>query len=64
LTPWADPDLCRLLVRRPWWRGFGHQDDFGQFIVFVYDGDDNHIIFFFFDDFFFSGDFFSSPFPR
>jgi hypothetical protein len=52
-----------LLVRRPWWCGLGYRDDFDQFIVFVYDGDDDHIIFFFSSSFifFFFDDFFSFP---
>jgi hypothetical protein len=46
LTPWADPDLCCLLVRQPSWWGFGHQYDFNRFIVifFLNSGDLDHTL--------------------
>jgi hypothetical protein len=51
LTPWTDLDLRHFLVRGPRRRGFGHRDDFNRFIVFVYDGVDDHVIIFFFGGF-------------
>jgi hypothetical protein len=47
---WADPDSCHLLVRRPWWRGLRHWDDFNQFVIFVYNSDDDHTVVFLLDD--------------
>jgi hypothetical protein len=54
LTLWADPDPRCLLVRQSRWRGLWYRDDFDRFIVFVYEGDDDHVIFFLFGDSFFS----------
>jgi hypothetical protein len=45
LTPWADPDPCHLLVRLSWWCGVEHRYDFDQFIVFLDNGDLDHVIF-------------------
>jgi hypothetical protein len=45
LTPWADPDLCRLLVCLLWWCGVGHRYDFDRFIIFLGNGDIDHVIF-------------------
>jgi hypothetical protein len=43
---WADLDLCRLIIRRPSWWGFGHRYDFDWFVVvfFLGNGDLDHII--------------------
>jgi hypothetical protein len=44
---WANPDPCRLLVRRSCWWGVGHCYDFDRSIIvfFLSNGDLDHVVF-------------------